>query len=67
MDDTDKPIAGPILYAIAVAAGFKAAESDGNAFVYDEDRDVFTFPDGRFAFDRERADPWLARAFRLLS
>jgi len=35
----------------------KALHEEGlSDFVYDEEQDLFRFPDGKFAFSRERAD-----------
>ena len=52
-----------MLYAIAMAAG--CASSGEGPFVYDKDLDAFCFPGGGFAFDREVAHPWLAKALGL--
>lgn len=61
--DHDSTAAARILYSAAIAAG--CATSEEGPFVYDKKRDAFFFTDGRFAFDRERADRWLAMALKL--
>jgi hypothetical protein len=33
-----------------------------SSFFYDEEKDVFRFPDGRFAFSWSLSHPWLALA-----
>ena len=61
MDTKDHDSAARMLHAIAKAA----SNTDECPLIYDEALDAFFFPDGRFAFDRERADRWLAKALKL--
>jgi hypothetical protein len=65
MNDHDNTAAARILYAIAMESGCANSGSEASPFVYDEEQDAFCFPDGRFAVDRERVDPRLAKALRL--
>jgi hypothetical protein len=66
MEGLDNSVAR-MLYAIAMEASRVNTDSIPSPFEYNEQLDAFLFLDGSFAFDRESANPCLARALRLRS